>query len=231
MSAADASLGPMAASSPISATLSLRQTLRFTRLLSHLKQDVLLVQPARVSTTEAPTFLPPSIKTFLAAAVGISESLVMTSWESLRDEIWELPVETLSQEEENLFRVHGWKIGISKGLLNHLLFLTKLSYVASMSLYPPSHYCTNPACGRKLPMKKATPRQVVIYTLSSGVVPAWEIQLYCPDCNTTYYPDYSVQHSRRTYYGGIPQHIQIGAHQFAEKKLIGLWVSLMLVAW
>ncbi|KAF7334149.1 hypothetical protein MVEN_02321000 [Mycena venus] len=35
----------------------------------------------------------------------------------------------------------------------------------------------------------------------------------------------------RMYYGDKPNYIQIGEHQFAERKLIGLWVSLMLLAW
>jgi hypothetical protein len=80
-------------------------------------------------------------------------------------------------------------------------------------------------------MKKAAPRQVVVYTVASRVIPAWEVQLYCPDCNTTYHPNFCVQHGMRTYYPGVPQYIQIGGHQYAEKKLVGSWVSLMLVAW
>ncbi|KAJ7330880.1 hypothetical protein DFH08DRAFT_966637 [Mycena albidolilacea] len=34
----------------------------------------------------------------------------------------------------------------------------------------------------------------------------------------------------RTYYGDKPTYIQIGEHQFAERKLVGLWVSLMVSA-
>jgi hypothetical protein len=73
-------------------------------------------------------------------------------------------------------------------------------------------------------------RQVVVYTVGKGVVPAWEVQLYCRDCNTTYYPNFSVHRGTRTYYAGIPQYIQIGGHQYAERKLAGSWISLMLVA-
>ncbi|KAJ7020876.1 hypothetical protein C8F04DRAFT_1196078 [Mycena alexandri] len=82
-----------------------------------------------------------------------------------------------------------------------------------MVMYPPSDFCTNPKCGRCKRLKKAHPVQIVVYTLASGVVPAWEVQLYCPDCNTTYYPNYSAQHGTRTYHDGdIPQYISIGAH-------------------
>ncbi|KAJ7759415.1 hypothetical protein DFH07DRAFT_1023762 [Mycena maculata] len=214
MSHVDAPPGTTSTTPTTLKTLSFKQTLRFTRLLSNLKNDIILVQPSRILTTEAPAVLPPSIKTFLAAALVISEELVVTTWKSLRHDIWDLPSEALSEEDEGLFRAHGWKVSIT-----------------SLTIYPPSHHCTNPVCGRKSPMKRAEAHQVVVYTLSSGVIPAWSVQLYCPDCNTTYHPDYSVQKGRRTYYGGIPRYIQIGAHQFAEKRLIAMWISLMLVAW
>jgi hypothetical protein len=35
----------------------------------------------------------------------------------------------------------------------------------------------------------------------------------------------------RTYYDGIPDVIQVGEHQFAERRLIQLWITLMLVSW
>lgn len=72
--------------------------------------------------------------------------------------------------------------------------------------------------------------QVIVYTAGRGVTPAWEVQLYCRDCNTTYYPNFAVHRGTRTYYAGIPCYIQVGGHQYAERKLVGSWVSLMLVA-
>ncbi|KAJ7605847.1 hypothetical protein DFH06DRAFT_1348440 [Mycena polygramma] len=132
----------------------------------------------------------------------------------MKDDIWDLPDQTLSESEEILFREHGWKLGLT-----------------STTLYPPSHHCTNTRCGRKNPMKKAEQRQIVIYTVARGAVPAWEVQLYCQDCNTTYHSNYAVQRGTRTYYAGVPKYMQIGAHQYAERKLVATWVSLMLVAW
>ncbi|KAJ7176348.1 hypothetical protein C8R43DRAFT_1084702 [Mycena crocata] len=174
---------PQAVSGPAIQALSLVQTLRFVRLLSRLKQEIILVSVAYY-------------------------------WQTMRKDIWELPQETLSAVDEGFFRTHGWKISIT-----------------STSLYPPSHHCTNFACSRHKPLKRATSQQVVVYTVASGVVPAWETHLYCPDCNTTYYSNFSSQHGMRTYYGGVPNFIQIGVHQFAERKLIALWTTLMLVAW
>ncbi|KAJ7464993.1 hypothetical protein B0H11DRAFT_1673722, partial [Mycena galericulata] len=121
----------------------LLQTIRFT---SHLKQDILLVQPAGISMEEAPLVLP-TITEFIATAI------VAKFWESLRHDIWELPAETLSAAEEELFRKHGWKIGISNSLPPYPQSLLNLP-LASMTLYPPSHHCTNRACGRSKPLKK-----------------------------------------------------------------------------
>ncbi|KAJ7733056.1 hypothetical protein DFH07DRAFT_968134 [Mycena maculata] len=167
MSLVDAPPGTTSMTPTTLKTLSFKQTLCFTCLLSNLKNDIILVQPSRILTT----------KTFLAAAL-------------------DLPSEALSKEDEGLFRTHGWK-------------------VASLTIYPPSHHCTNPVCGRKLPMKRAKAHQVVVHTLSSRVMPAWSIQLYCPDCNTTYHPDYSVQK----------------ADALIMVESLAMWISLMLVAW
>jgi hypothetical protein len=86
-------------------------------------------------------------------------------------------------------------------------------------------------CNRINPLKKAECRQVVVYTLDKGVRPAWSIHLYCEDCHTNYQYEFSVNQGVRTYYGGIPKYIQVGEHQFVERKLVGMWISLMLVAW
>ncbi|KAJ7763212.1 hypothetical protein DFH07DRAFT_956586 [Mycena maculata] len=81
MSLVDASPGTTSAMPTTLETLSLKQTLRFTRLLSNLKHDIIaaIAWPSRILTTEAPDVLPPSIKTFLAATLVISEDLVAPS--------------------------------------------------------------------------------------------------------------------------------------------------------
>ncbi|KAJ7023008.1 hypothetical protein C8F04DRAFT_1271905 [Mycena alexandri] len=193
--------------------LSLAQSLLFSRLLSVLKRDTVLPQPIDVPTDDAPDILPPTITTFIAAAVGISCEDVTYFWATMRFDIWALSPQTLNEEEEELFQAHGWELGIT-----------------SLVMHPPSDFCTNPKCGRRKPLKKSEALQIVVYTLASGVVPAWEVHLYCPDCNTTYYPNYSVQHGTRAYSGDIPKYIAIGAHQYAERRLIASWTSFMLVA-
>ncbi|KAJ7089594.1 hypothetical protein C8R44DRAFT_892286 [Mycena epipterygia] len=199
---------------PDTTQISLAQIMSFTRLLSTLKHDITLCQPINVPTSHAPAFLPPTIATFISQATDVSLATVPKCWRLLKDDVWSLSQPKLSSEEEDLFRKHGWKLGIT-----------------STTLFPPSHHCQNLHCTRTNPLRKAESRQIVIYTLGNGVLPAWAVHLYCPDCNTNYHYNYSVHDGTRTYYGDTPIYIQIGEHQFAERKLIGLWVSLMLVAW
>jgi len=49
----------------------------------------------------------------------------------------------------------------------------------AISIYPPNDTCTNPNCGNPNPLKKEEQRQAVVYTLSDGVQPAWNVHLYC----------------------------------------------------
>jgi hypothetical protein len=121
---------------------------------------------------------------------------------------------------------------------------------ASRALYPPSHSCLKPQCSRTkkgLLLKKAEARQAVLYTLDRGPIPVYSVHLYCEGeifplarrhalnfevaCHVNYHHNFLVENSQRTYYAGIPEVIQFGEHQFAERRLIEMWINLMLVAW
>ncbi|KAJ7320903.1 hypothetical protein DFH08DRAFT_713634, partial [Mycena albidolilacea] len=186
---------------------------------SVLKNDIVLGQPASIIPDAAPPSLPPSIHTFVSDATGVPFESVPNLWNLVKEDIWAIHDSDtkLSTSEEELFRMHGWKLGLSKYSFS------------SLTLYPPSHCC--PDCPGTGMLKKAETRQAIVYTQASGAVPVWAVHLYCPDCNTNYHHNFSVQVGMRTYYGDKPTYIQIGEHQFAERKLVGLWVSLMLVAW
>ncbi|KAJ7350894.1 hypothetical protein DFH08DRAFT_695269 [Mycena albidolilacea] len=196
--------------------LSLTHLMTFTRLLSVLKNDIILCQPNYITALDVPPpSLPPVIHLFVSNAADIPSDTVSKLWEFLKDDVWFLCDTRLSAEEEELFRVYGWKAGLT-----------------SLTLYPPTHHCANPDCAEfGKPMKKDESRQVVVYTQGNGAVPAWAIHLYCCGCSTNYHHNFSVHNDMQTYYGDKPNYLQIGEHQFAERKLVGMWVMMMLVAW
>jgi hypothetical protein len=95
--------------------LSLCQIISFTRLSSVLKNEIVLCQPSNVTRDAAPAVLSPAIVLFLANTVDISPDSIPYCWDKLKDEIWEQPAaDPLTEQEEDLFRKHGWKIGISR---------------------------------------------------------------------------------------------------------------------
>jgi CxC5 like cysteine cluster associated with KDZ transposases len=51
------------------------------------------------------------------------------------------------------------------------------------------------------------------------------------DCITNYRNNYSVHSGIRTYYGGVPDFVQVGEHQYVEQKLADMWIGAMLLGW
>lgn len=50
-------------------------------------------------------------------------------------------------------------------------------------------------------------------------------------CRTNYHHNYTVQAGIRTYYGGVPDIIQVGEHQFVERRVLELFASQVLLSW
>lgn len=46
-----------------------------------------------------------------------------------------------------------------------------------------------------------------------------------------YHHNYCVYQGQWIYYNGIPEILQIGEHQFAELKLVNMWIMIMLLSW
>ncbi|KAF8168383.1 hypothetical protein B0H34DRAFT_779734 [Crassisporium funariophilum] len=65
--------------------------------------------------------------------------------------------------------------------------------------------------------------------ISAASVPVWPVHLVC--CNVNYHHNYRVFNGQRIYYDGIPELLQIGEHQFAELKLVRMWIMMMLLSW
>ncbi|KAJ7233808.1 hypothetical protein C8J57DRAFT_1532130 [Mycena rebaudengoi] len=95
--------------------LDFRQILSLTHLLSLLKNDILLAQPSQVNIVAPPLVLPPAIVKFISDTTNLSEDNIKSCWAALKEEVWVLPTPAkFSAKEEDQFRVHGWKCGLSK---------------------------------------------------------------------------------------------------------------------
>ena len=58
------------------------------------------------------------------------------------------------------------------------------------------------------------------------------IRIHLLGCQTAYYNNYSVKDGMRRYYDGtIPDIIQVGEHQFVEKKVVNMWRTDMNISW
>ncbi|RXW14191.1 hypothetical protein EST38_g11661 [Candolleomyces aberdarensis] len=91
--------------------------------------------------------------------------------------------------------------------------------------------CTRTAKGVRL--NKAEGQQGVLFTPDRGTLPVWSVHFYCETCNISYHHDFKVEGSIQFYYHEeeLPKILQIGKHQFAERRLINAWISLMLYSW
>ncbi|PPQ76915.1 hypothetical protein CVT24_008929 [Panaeolus cyanescens] len=74
-------------------------------------------------------------------------------------------------------------------------------------------------------------RKIVLYTLEDGACATYHYKLTCAACRTTYHNNYSVKDRIRTYYGGVPDAIEVGKHQFVSKNVANMFMSLMLISW
>ncbi|KAF8811761.1 hypothetical protein BYT27DRAFT_7231609 [Phlegmacium glaucopus] len=187
--------------------------LTFIRLAGHIKRDILQPQSIEQSNSSvAPNKLSDSPRSFFSAALGIPFNHIPYFWTALKDFIWAMPITPLSKDDYLLFKEHGWEY-------------------AAITLYPPTDICINPHCSKENPLKKEEQRRAVVYTLSDGVQPAWNIHLYCPQCLTNYHNNFSVCGGIRTYYAGIPSYVLVGEHQFVETRVVRMWTSQMLLGW
>ncbi|KAG2340479.1 hypothetical protein BDR05DRAFT_836046, partial [Suillus weaverae] len=199
---------------PILADITYFDLVTFIRHASLLKDDILQPQPQCISVAHAPDVLSDSVMTFLATSLDMSSNAVDTLWYIVKDLVWDLPTSAeASAEDEVAFKHHGHKLGL-----------------VGRTLYPPVKTCINHDCTawqHGTLLKKEEQCRVVIFTHSEGTKPAWTVHLKCRECNTNYQSNYSIKDQLRTYYGGIPQHIQVSDHQFIELNLAMHWMDLM----
>ncbi|KAF4616821.1 hypothetical protein D9613_008233 [Agrocybe pediades] len=195
--------------------LTLDGVFTLSRILGHLKRSILQPQPISESNpSHPPQFLPEHLQNFIREAIDLPANVIDDLWRILRHHIWTIPTMPLMEEDRRLFKVFGWKWGVT-----------------AMSIYPPEDVCTNSNCEHCIPLKKSFVKKAVVYTQSHGVQPAWVTSLYCPKCHTSYHNNFAVNAGIRTYYSGIPEFVQVGEHQFVEGKLGYTWRANMLYGW
>ncbi|KAF8911997.1 hypothetical protein CPB84DRAFT_1841711 [Gymnopilus junonius] len=206
-------------------TLTLGKVFRFVTYAARLKDDILLPQPATLSHSIAPELLPRTVIHFLSTACDISVQTTERCWSILKDLIWSsndfAPEGSNFEACERVFLAHGHTFGL-----------------LPRSIYPSQSHCLNPNCQRNqkgLALKKAEQRQAVLYTLDNGPLPVLPLLMfkYNTERRMNYHYNFYVQGGRRVYYDDtkIPDIIQVGEHQFIERKVIELWITLMVVSW
>ncbi|KAF8958550.1 hypothetical protein BDZ97DRAFT_1923591 [Flammula alnicola] len=178
------------------------------------KADILLAQASSWPASDPPLFLPESVTILLSDLCDIDEKSTNTLWSYLKDTVWGYAEKAKVVDER--FKLFGKDLGYT-------------------SLYPPFNYCTNGLCNRPtkgLKLQKTDQMQGVLYTLDKGVRPVWAIRFQCEGCQTAYYHNYSVKDGMRHYYdGSTPEIIQVGEHQFVERKVVNMWRTDTNISW
>ena len=109
---------------PVLQKLTLNHVLQYARLISHLKNDILLPQPLEQSDPNIPPdVLPLNLVNFLSLALKIEEEFVQDSWDILKYYVWECSTGPLVYKDFELFRQFGWSWGIGMCHMNRQAFV------------------------------------------------------------------------------------------------------------
>jgi hypothetical protein len=86
---------------------------RFVIYASHLKNDILLVQPAGHPPDIAPQLLPASVRAFLSVVCGFSLEMTDLCWTGLKGAVWS---NSCARTIESLdgFKEHGERHGLGQ---------------------------------------------------------------------------------------------------------------------
>lgn len=229
----------------LASSIGMEKGMAFVRIATRLRDEIISKQKAGYDPSEPPKTLPDNVHDFLGSAVDIPTEYVQGCWTAFAQTIWQRDANGDSQgEDAKLFRQYGLHELLCKSL--DVLFypvgcLCRFElWLATRMLFPPTRICTNHDCTKQgsLLRRKDEPRKVVLFTLGEGACPTYSIHLVChgilfsfvqvphPDpyigCNTNYHHDYTVKDNVRTYYGGVPDVVHVGDHQFVERKVLNL---------
>ncbi|KAJ7877878.1 hypothetical protein B0H13DRAFT_1631479 [Mycena leptocephala] len=197
-------------------SVGMDKAMSFVRLASRLKDEILLAQDSMHDPSLAPTDIPEHVRSFLGGATDMPDAFVSGCWEAFSETIW-------TYEEDGSSAGKDAKMFREFGLDHHL---------SARTLFPSTRTCTSPGCtNRTLLRAKDGLSKVVLFTLSDGACATYAGHLHCTNCGTNYYNNYSTRDGVRTYYSGVPDAIQVGAHQYVEREVLSLFIGLMLISW
>ncbi|KAJ7687596.1 hypothetical protein B0H17DRAFT_1136146 [Mycena rosella] len=188
----------------LSATQGSQLALNFHGLNQFLRMACLARQTItfqQVNNRRPPPVFPPAILQTISSSLNVSEtSLVQTCWAAFKDILWDHPMITPS--DEKIITYNNAALG---------------NGTAYRYIYLPVRVCSNPECTNHrninniMTLTDPLTHKATLYTLQSGVLPVYMSSLYCRSCNRRYYHNYYVhkKSSLRTYYGGVPNVIQV----------------------
>ncbi|KAH8096937.1 hypothetical protein BXZ70DRAFT_895312 [Cristinia sonorae] len=192
-----------------SAPPSLSQIIIFLTHAACMKNYISIIQRATDSHDGPPQYLPDSVIDLLSDAVHIAACRIPAWWDALKSLVW-------------------------SGDYMSTTCNSHVKHAVAHSFYPPVERCIQPHCTYQPILKKAESSHVVYFTIAHGPMPAHNVHLYCRDCGANYHYNYYVQgggKSREHYKGPLPDIIQISEHRFVERRLIDMWINMMLYGW
>ncbi|KAF5339767.1 hypothetical protein D9611_009052 [Ephemerocybe angulata] len=201
-------------STHVSENVSFRQFCQFRKFACRLKREIELATTSNL----LPLRLPVYVHDFLRDAVGIDDSSAIELWDITRDDVASSDEEPdLTKDEVEVFLLHGSQDTNRK-----------TECIGPAMFYPPSKFCLT--C--KAPLKGHSRYPITYFSLRFGAIGGYSSSLHCKACKIRFYPTYSVQFTKRTYYSSaVPDIIHSEEHTFVDRTVCELFTAQMVHAW
>ncbi|KDR67274.1 hypothetical protein GALMADRAFT_283614 [Galerina marginata CBS 339.88] len=214
------------------------------------KNDILLAQESNWPSEIAPWILPESVTILLSHLCGISNENVEDLWSYLKDTVW--IHDEKAREVETRLKLYGKALGYvsvyppfaycpssncdrkMKGLKLQKVDQTEVVlYTLDKGVCPAwaiRLQCEGPHLPSQWLDVTATAQLHRRCSSNASTVETRDETRW--SCGTTYYHNYQVKDGMRYYYDEeIPDIIQVGEHQFVEKRVLKMWCTDTNIAW
>ncbi|KAJ7164484.1 hypothetical protein C8R46DRAFT_901653 [Mycena filopes] len=194
----------------------------------------------QVNNRRPPPVLPLPILRTLAASLEVTETrLIQTCWAAFKEILWEHPDVSPTDGEILTYNNAALVNGSCKRPPNSFNGNVHRKSIAFRHIYPPVRVCLEPNCSNHretddiMTLTEPMTHKATLYTAKNGALPVYSSSLYCRQCHRRYYHNYYVHKSSslRTYYGGVPNVIQVAQHFFVESTLLELFANGMVFGW